>query len=82
MKRIRVNTRCASYPCHRRLEDCTFCYCPFYPCMDEENGRQVVSSRTGRRIWSCEDCEWIHRKDVVDRILEVVREKGYGFFRE
>ncbi len=50
--------------------------------MDEEKGRHAVSSRTGRRIWSCEDCEWIHRKDVVDRILEVVREKGYGFFRE
>ncbi len=82
MEISRVNTRCASFPCHEGLEDCTFCYCPFYPCLDGRKGRYVVSSLTGEKIWSCEDCVWIHKKEVVDRILESVRKNRAEFFRE
>ncbi|HCX89553.1 MAG: hypothetical protein COW04_13340 [Deltaproteobacteria bacterium CG12_big_fil_rev_8_21_14_0_65_43_10] len=42
------------------LEDCTFCYCPFYPCGEESTGGKWIRGA----IWSCEDCNWIHRSEV------------------
>jgi threonine-phosphate decarboxylase len=60
---------CERYPCHFPEQDCTFCFCPFYPCLDE---------RTGGRgdPWSCESCTLLHRQDVakviIDRLMENV----------
>jgi threonine-phosphate decarboxylase len=34
------NRECNYYPCHFESQDCTFCFCPFYPCQD---GRTEVS---------------------------------------
>ena len=70
----RVNRACAYFPCHKGLEDCTFCYCPFYPCGNAKLGR-FVAARDGRKVWSCEDCSWIHKKKVVDRILDSVKKR-------
>jgi len=60
---IRVGRRdCEYYPCHFEGQDCTFCFCPFYPCND-------VESSTGKMVWSCVDCTIIHEPEVAEEIL-------------
>ncbi|WP_457556380.1 cobyric acid synthase [Candidatus Pyrohabitans sp.] len=72
------NTSCSYYPCHFEGQDCTHCFCPFYPCGDTTTGgRWITSKRSGHRIWSCRYCHWIHRPDAAERVrreLEVCRE--------
>ena len=82
----RINKSCAYFPCHKPeggglasnsqshkgLEDCTFCYCPFYPCRNNTLGNFILT-KDKRKIWSCKDCSWIHKKKVVDAILKPVR---------
>lgn len=68
----RLNRSCAYFPCHRGLEDCTFCYCPFYPCANAQLGEYVFSKGKGK-IWSCKDCSWIHKKKVVDNIFNLLK---------
>lgn len=70
---LRVNRACKYYPCHKALEDCAFCYCPFYPCLDPNRGSCVYSKNKNKKIWSCMDCSWIHKKRVVDRIFAMIR---------
>lgn len=69
----RINNSCAYFPCHIGLEDCTFCYCPFYPCLNNRLGEYVFSKKTRQRIWSCKDCSWIHQRNTVDKLLKTVR---------
>ncbi|MGI5961888.1 MAG: cobyric acid synthase [Methanomassiliicoccaceae archaeon] len=57
------NESCDYYPCHHEGQDCTLCFCPFYPCLDDRLGT-FVESRSGGQVWSCQDCLWIHRPDV------------------
>lgn len=68
-----ANRKCAHYPCHTGLEDCTFCYCPLYPCQDEARGKYIISKKSGRQVWSCRDCNWIHKKKVVDNIFHSIK---------
>lgn len=42
-----------------------FCYCPFYPCGEGSAGGKWIKDKG---VWSCEDCEWIHRDDTVECI--------------
>lgn len=73
------NTECAHYPCHHPGQNCTFCFCPLYPCLDPELGEFVPSKRTGGRVWSCQRCLWVHRDDVASslfKIMPMVGEKG------
>jgi Zn-finger protein len=77
------NKYCKFYPCHKDLQDCTFCYCPFYPCKNPANGGKfVVSSKSKRKIWSCENCTWIHQKKVVNRIIKLIKDKKNLFIRQ
>ncbi|MEE8358195.1 MAG: cysteine-rich small domain-containing protein [Candidatus Hydrothermarchaeales archaeon] len=65
---------CEYYPCHFEEQDCTWCFCPFYPCLDEKTkGKYVASKRTGKGVWSCIDCHWIHKKDVSEMVLEKMK---------
>lgn len=64
----RVNKACSYFPCHKNLEDCTFCYCPFYPCKDEKLGQYIYSTKRKKNIWSCKECSWIHARKTVDRV--------------
>lgn len=57
---------CPYFPCHKRLEDCTYCYCPFYPCKDEALGRWI-QNKDGK-IWDCSDCTIFHKKEMVGLI--------------
>ncbi len=61
---------CKDYPCHFDGQDCTWCFCPFYPCNDKLTGRKLVKSEwTGEMVWGCGDCTWIHKPDVAKRVL-------------
>ncbi|MDP3732787.1 MAG: CbiX/SirB N-terminal domain-containing protein [Candidatus Omnitrophota bacterium] len=73
----RVNKACKFFPCHTSLEDCTFCYCPFYPCLNRKRGEYVYSPKNDQAIWSCKSCAWIHRVKVVDDIFGSIRENRY-----
>lgn len=73
MQTIRVNKSCAYFPCHKGLEDCTFCYCPFYPCLNKRLGNYVFLKKTGKNIWSCQACVWIHKENVVNNIFKSIR---------
>ncbi len=68
-----LNKNCRCFPCHAGMEDCTFCYCPFYPCLDESRGKFYVSEKTGESVWDCSGCLWIHRAKTVRLI--------YGFLK-
>jgi len=69
------NTSCDSYPCHFKEQDCTWCYCPLYPCLYEKNGTYVVTG-TGRRIWDCSDCNIIHQKETAQKVLDILMKSG------
>ncbi len=72
---IGPNTACDYHPCHFTGQDCTFCYCPFYPCEDEDLGSWLIGRR-GQRVWNCTDCLLIHRQPVCRYIIDRVRELG------
>ena len=55
---------CEMYPCHFPDQDCAFCFCPFYPCMDDE-----TKGRLKEGVWNCENCIAIHRPEVSDAIM-------------
>jgi len=59
------NLSCEYYPCHQHPQNCTFCYCPFYPCGDSSTGGHWIKEK---QVWSCEGCQWIHQDDVVQCI--------------
>lgn len=63
-------TDCDYYPCHFKGQDCTFCFCPFYPCEDERTKGEMILRSTGDQIWSCMDCDLLHRPDVATAVLE------------
>ena len=56
---------CEKFPCHSLDQDCSLCFCPFYPCGD---GRTGGSEREGS--WCCESCTIIHRPAVAGMILD------------
>ena len=69
---------CEYYPCHFEGQDCTFCFCPFYPCNDARTGGRLVESSTGGMVWSCVDCTIIHEPDVAQEVLEELMALGSG----
>ena len=60
---IGTNASCEWYPCHFKGQNCSLCFCPFYPCMDDTLGK-MVEGKNGP-VWSCQDCYWVHRHDVT-----------------
>jgi threonine-phosphate decarboxylase len=62
------NTKCTYYPCHHSGQDCTFCYCPFYPCNDKEVGGREITSRKGAPVWSCMQCHFMHSKEPTEYV--------------
>ncbi len=88
---------CDYHPCHFKGQDCTFCYCPFYPCHDEDLGEMIVGKHGD--VWACSDCLFIHNNRVgrftIDecerlgiteagdpRFKEIFEEAKRRFFRE
>ncbi len=62
---------CERYPCHfpdqdgTFYQDCTFCFCPFYPCFEQRTGGRFEDG-----TWSCERCTVIHREDVAEMVMD------------
>ncbi len=64
---------CEYYPCHFEGQDCSFCFCPFYPCLIYETGGVLKDGR----VWSCLRCEFIHRRENSEEIRNIL--SGYPF---
>lgn len=61
---------CPYYPCHHLPEqDCTHCFCPLYPCKDDELG-SYVRTKKGKRFWSCINCTLVHLPHVAAYLAE------------
>jgi glycerophosphoryl diester phosphodiesterase len=61
---------CQYYPCHHFPDqDCTHCFCPLYPCKDEELGK-FVKTKKGKRFWSCINCQLVHKPNVAKHLKE------------
>ncbi len=67
---------CEYYPCHFTGQDCTFCFCPFYPCQNENTGGKYIESSTGGQVWSCENCTLLHRPKVAKMVLDALMGDG------
>lgn len=67
---------CPYHPSHFIGQDCSFCYCPFYPCRDPLLGKSIISKRGGD-IWDCSDCLFIHRTEVVEFVMKEIRDRGF-----
>ncbi|MFX1364324.1 MAG: cysteine-rich small domain-containing protein [Promethearchaeota archaeon] len=66
-----LDKSCDYLPCHDGLEDCTFCYCPFYPCNEiDTRGFEKINSNTQKPIWACSNCLFIHKMKNSELILE------------
>lgn len=66
---------CEYYPCHFEGQDCRLCFCPFYPC-EEFRTRGKYKKQSCDVIWSCKDCNFIHRKEVADEVIEELLKIG------
>lgn len=60
--------KCKYYPCHKIVEDCTFCYCLIYPCKSDKTGGKWIKNKKNKLIWDCSDCTIIHTKKFVRNI--------------
>ena len=60
---------CQYFPCHFPGQRCEYCYCPFYPCEDENLGQWVESS-SGGRVWNCARCTLLHEQRIADYFNE------------
>ncbi len=65
---------CRYMPCHEVLETCNLCFCIFYPCGDTGLGKYVITKK-GTTVWSCMMCEWIHKRHVVERLVEFLADE-------
>lgn len=61
---------CEYYPCHFAGQDCTFCFCPFYPCENTKTGGEVLHRSTGGTVWSCAGCDLIHNGHIAEKVLK------------
>jgi threonine-phosphate decarboxylase len=65
------NPSCDKRGCHTSSSiDCRLCFCPFYPCLDTATGGSFVKREGGGLVWNCSRCEWVHRSEVADLVLE------------
>ncbi len=68
---IGPNKECPYHPSHFTGQDCTFCYCPFYPCHDDDLGENIISKH-GKDVWSCTNCLFIHKPEVGKFVMSEI----------
>lgn len=66
----RSRVDCEYYPCHFEGQDCTFCFCPFYPCEETRTGGAFIQKSTGGTVWSCAGCRLIHEGKIAEKVLK------------
>jgi len=59
-----LDEECLFYPCHKELEDCTYCYCPIYPCEYKEFGKW--RGKNDKKVWDCSECIIFHKMKIVE----------------
>jgi len=69
---------CEHNPCHFHGQDCTFCFCPLYPCEDPELG-SFFRGKDDKPVWSCQECYWTHRPDVATEMHRLLADRGGGY---
>jgi len=78
----RVNYKCSAFPCHKenKLQDCTFCYCPMYPCANDEIGQngKWIKSGDGKDILDCSNCTWPHDRKRVNELFRFLKKEWKG----
>ena len=73
---IEGRNTCEYYPCHFEGQNCTFCFCPFYPCENEFTRGKWITGSGGSKVWSCIDCHIVHNKEIAQKILDSLMQKG------
>ena len=63
-----MKRNCKYYPCHFKGQDCSFCYCPLYPCEQEEFG-----GKWKEKVWDCSNCTIIHDENVAYQLKTYIR---------
>lgn len=58
---------CERFPCHSLEQDCSLCFCPFYPCRDRRTGGKEQEG-----AWNCESCQIIHRPEVAGMVIDAL----------
>ena len=57
------------FPATLTEQDCSLCFCPFYPCQDERTG-----GREKDGSWCCVDCLIVHRPErrrmIMDELMK------------
>jgi len=71
---IGSNHDCPYHPAHFTHQDCSWCYCPFFPCNDKALGCEVQTKHGA--VWDCSDCLFIHRTDVCRFIYSEIDRLG------
>ena len=82
------NRECKYYPCHDLTGigsafardsssydsemDCTFCFCPFYPCNDGVTGGETIITKSGELVWGCKNCGWIHKPVIARKVMDEI----------
>ena len=67
--------KCSHFPCHDKMDDCRFCFCPLYPCAKKYRGGKMIINKSGQEIWDCSSCNRLHRKRTVERYIKYVNRK-------
>lgn len=71
------NRACKYFPCHKGAPEfnCLFCYCPLYG-REHCPGAPQFKEKDGRQIKVCTNCNFPHRPENYDKIVELLRTIG------
>ncbi|NOX20418.1 MAG: metal-binding protein [Nitrospirae bacterium] len=78
--RFYCNFSCQYFPCHKTDSpefNCLFCYCPMYylECLGSPS---FINLPDGRRVKDCSGCDFPHRPENYDTIVEYLRIMAFG----
>ena len=78
-----ANTACKYYPCHEGVEEfnCLFCYCPLNA-MEHCPGHPHFIEVKGKIIKDCMGCNFPHKPENYDIIIEFLKKNMYSFSKE
>ena len=74
---IKENEKCKYFPCHDLAAeefDCRTCYCPLYEICSEKQNPIFGGYLLKNTIWACEKCSFIHKKIVVEELIELEKQ--------